>query len=112
EEALRSRTGAFLQVTSSDRYEAIHQAVEERLTAAELVSARRQGAAMTAEETVKFALGSPGQAPAVPAPASAPTAASLLRREGEYWTVTFDGETFRLKDAKGLRYLDTLLRNP
>jgi tetratricopeptide (TPR) repeat protein len=41
-----------------------------------------------------------------------PPAAGVFRREGQFWTIRFDGETFRLKDAKGLRFLAELLRNP
>jgi non-specific serine/threonine protein kinase len=36
----------------------------------------------------------------------------MFRREGEYWTITYRGTVLRLKDAKGLRYLAQLLRNP
>jgi tetratricopeptide (TPR) repeat protein len=38
--------------------------------------------------------------------------ANLFRREGEYWSVTFEGDSFRLKDSKGLRYLAKLLARP
>ncbi len=41
---------------------------------------------------------------------AAPT--NLFRREGEYWSVTFEGDSFRLKDSKGLRYLAKLLARP
>lgn len=36
----------------------------------------------------------------------------VFRREGEYWFVVFEGDVFRLRDSKGLRYLATLLANP
>jgi hypothetical protein len=36
----------------------------------------------------------------------------LIRREGDYWTIAYDGAVVRLRDAKGLRYLDHLLRHP
>jgi len=36
----------------------------------------------------------------------------VIRREGEYWTVIFDGATCRLRDSNGLRYLAYLLRHP
>jgi hypothetical protein len=39
-------------------------------------------------------------------------ARQIIRREGEYWTLVFAGETCRLKDTVGLRYLDVLLRHP
>jgi hypothetical protein len=36
----------------------------------------------------------------------------VFRREGEYWSIAFTGEAFRLKDIKGLHYLAQLLRHP
>jgi hypothetical protein len=36
----------------------------------------------------------------------------IIRREGEYWTIVYAGETCRLKDTKGLSYLSHLLRRP
>jgi len=36
----------------------------------------------------------------------------VFRREGEYWTIEFEGAVARLKDAKGLHYLAHLLRYP
>jgi tetratricopeptide (TPR) repeat protein len=35
-----------------------------------------------------------------------------FRCEGEYWLISFGGETCRLRDAKGLRYLRRLLAEP
>jgi tetratricopeptide (TPR) repeat protein len=37
---------------------------------------------------------------------------NAIRREGDYWTVVFEGSLVRLRDSKGLRYLATLLANP
>ena len=36
----------------------------------------------------------------------------VFRREGDYWTVRYQGSVVRLKDAKGLRHLARLLANP
>jgi hypothetical protein len=36
----------------------------------------------------------------------------VFRREGEYWTVAYEGQSFRLRDAKGIRYLARLLAEP
>jgi hypothetical protein len=36
----------------------------------------------------------------------------VFRREGEYWSIAFDGQAFRLKDTKGLHYPAHLLRHP
>ncbi|HVO27198.1 MAG TPA: AAA family ATPase [Candidatus Margulisiibacteriota bacterium] len=64
---------------------------------------------------------------AAPAPPAAPLAAAddaagsvdrraprsgVLRREGDYWTIGFDGRTVRVKHSKGLQYLVHLLRHP
>ena len=37
---------------------------------------------------------------------------AVFRREGDYWTVAYAGETAHLRDVKGLRYLACLLRRP
>jgi hypothetical protein len=37
---------------------------------------------------------------------------SVFRREGDYWSVIYEGSVVRLRDSKGLRYLATLLANP
>ncbi len=36
----------------------------------------------------------------------------VFRREGDYWAVGRGDSLFRLKDSKGLRYIDELLRSP
>jgi tetratricopeptide (TPR) repeat protein len=36
----------------------------------------------------------------------------VFRREGDYWCVTFDGHTERVRDLKGMRYLARLLADP
>ena len=36
----------------------------------------------------------------------------VFRRQGEYWTITYDGQTFRLRHTKGLAYIAHLLRHP
>jgi predicted ATPase len=47
---------------------------------------------------------------------AAPNVRSAARgvfcKEGEYWSVGYDGKSFRLKDSKGLGYLAHLLRHP
>jgi CheY-like chemotaxis protein len=37
---------------------------------------------------------------------------ALFRREGEFWTIAFEGAAFRLRDSKGLHYIAALLRSP
>ena len=37
---------------------------------------------------------------------------NVFRREGDYWTVTFDGSTVRVRNVKGMHYLARLLADP
>jgi tetratricopeptide (TPR) repeat protein len=42
-----------------------------------------------------------------------PTASvNAFRREGDYWSVVFEGHTVRVRDLKGMRYLARLLAEP
>jgi tetratricopeptide (TPR) repeat protein len=51
-----------------------------------------------------------------PAAASAPPGpdanANVFRREGDLWLVSFDGDSVRLRDLKGMHYLTRLLTDP
>ncbi len=47
-----------------------------------------------------------------PPPNPQPPAPNTFRLEGEYWTVSFAGETCRLKDARGLHFIVHLLQQP
>ncbi|MDP9068371.1 MAG: AAA family ATPase [Actinomycetota bacterium] len=38
--------------------------------------------------------------------------AYTFRREGDYWTIEYQSDVIRVKDSKGMRYLDILLRAP
>ncbi len=53
-----------------------------------------------------------GERPVPKVQALALSLACLFHREGEYWSISFDGEEFRLRDSKGLRYLAQLLMSP
>ena len=37
---------------------------------------------------------------------------NVFRREGDYWSVVFEGRTVRVRDLKGVRYLARLLADP
>ncbi|MDR7453677.1 MAG: AAA family ATPase [Armatimonadota bacterium] len=57
------------------------------------------------------------EAPAGPttAPAGAvavPATRNVLRREGDYWTLIYEGSVVRVRDTKGLRHLSRLLTAP
>jgi tetratricopeptide (TPR) repeat protein len=44
--------------------------------------------------------------------ARAATETNVFRREGDYWSVVFEGRTVRVRDLKGMRYLAQLLAHP
>jgi hypothetical protein len=44
--------------------------------------------------------------------ASATSGSNVFRREGDYWSVVFEGRTVRVRDLKGMRYLAQLLAHP
>jgi hypothetical protein len=50
--------------------------------------------------------------PGDPGPSVGSVQKGVFRKEGEYWTVGYGREAFRLKDTKGLGYLAHLLRHP
>jgi hypothetical protein len=37
---------------------------------------------------------------------------AVFRNEGEFWTIAYRGQMFRLRDVKGLRYIASLLATP
>ena len=88
------------------------------LLAAALGTARRLGMTVFAERAGDDLARAGGDGPPGQAPPRAVGAAdgiaswSVCRREGEYWSIAFAGQGFRLKDVKGLHYLAYLLRNP
>jgi tetratricopeptide (TPR) repeat protein len=59
------------------------------------------------ERSIAAAMGSETELPADVA-----AAAAVFRREGEYWTIAFEGAAFRLRDSKGLQYVARLLAAP
>ncbi len=37
---------------------------------------------------------------------------NVFRKEGEYWTILFEGSVFRLRDTLGMQYISRLIANP
>src|SRR5262249_19673627 len=70
-------------------------------------------AGRTAAELGMVRLGRLLSSPEPTGPRPEPEAATaVFRRAGDWWWVGFAGETFRVKDTKGARYLVALLRHP
>lgn len=76
----------------------------QELLAASLETARSLGLVTLAGRVERV----DGSAPAPRAPAATAT----FRREGEYWSIVYEEDAFRLRDSKGLRYLARLLSAP
>ena len=99
-------------------YEAAHSRIG--LAAAHRVSGNEQAAALeqSAARAILEAIEAPSMAPQVTAVHQEPTeaqvtsSANVFLREGDYWTVTFEGDTVRVRDLKGMRYLARLLADP
>lgn len=60
-------------------------------------------------ESVQVAMSPMGEPSLAELPDSAD---AVFRREGDYFSISFGGDTFRLRDSKGLRYLSSLLAAP
>ena len=77
-----------------------------KLRQAALATARSLGMlALEARITEELAIKQEQDEPTV-------TTGYLFRLEGDYWTVAFDAETIRIRDAKGMRHLARLLTEP
>jgi hypothetical protein len=48
----------------------------------------------------------------VRAPTAATLAEAVFRREGEYWSIVYERDAFRLRHSKGLQYLARLMAAP
>src|SRR5262249_60182564 len=86
------------------------------LAAQALATAREVGMKLLEAKVVELrAAAGLGEEPS-PAPRpegpSTPEAAAVFRREGDVWTIAYDGKGLRLKDAKGVQYIARLLRHP
>jgi hypothetical protein len=85
------------------------------LSAQALATAREVGMKPLEAKVVELraAAGLGAETSAEPAPAGAPTPAApaVFQRDGDFWTIAYDGQRWRLRDAKGLQYIAHLLRH-
>jgi hypothetical protein len=88
-----------------DRRQALELFSEALATFRALGMAPLERSAATRREELLAETGAPPRA-------VSPPHANLFRREGEYWSVAYQGKLLRLKDAKGVRYVARLLREP
>jgi tetratricopeptide (TPR) repeat protein len=68
--------------------------------------------ALYQEARAAQACGDVGPARQTPLPSPSREHFAVFRREADYWSIVFDGQTARLHDSKGLQYLARLLAEP
>jgi tetratricopeptide (TPR) repeat protein len=87
---------------------------DEPRAALELGAARRAFEHLGVEPTTSRPAGTETEAGADTAHASSPNVPnpSLFLLEGDFWSVTFEGQTVRVRDVKGMTYLARLLAEP
>jgi tetratricopeptide (TPR) repeat protein len=71
-----------------------------------------QAAAAVLEGIESAGVGEPVAQAELPGQREPAAETSLFRREGDYWSVVFEGRTVRVRDLKGIRYLAQLLAAP
>jgi len=121
----RSSVSSTLAAYQWNDIVAPYESAAARLLLGQALTAAGHGARGNAETAAagamfdRLELPSPPQTAAMPPspPAREVRASSTAEehrfcREGDYWSVVFDGRTTRLRDAKGLRYLARLLTQP
>jgi hypothetical protein len=86
------------------------------LAAQALATAREVGMKPLEADVLELqaAAGLAGAERVAPAPeaSSMPAAPAIFRRDGDVWTIAYEGKGLRLKDAKGVQYIACLLRRP
>ena len=121
DDAARAEQSLYEAVRLWNEVGAPYEAAVARMSLAEAHSASgSEHRAVLERQAARTILDGIAAAPAPTAPVEhqdaldeRPTAGgNIFRREGDYWTVTFDGHTVRVRDLKGMRYLARLLADP
>ncbi len=85
------------------------------LAAQALATARTVGMkpleAKVTELQAAAGLGEEPRAEPVPEALPTPATPAVFQRDGDFWTIAYEGKRIRLKDAKGLQYIAHLLRH-
>jgi tetratricopeptide (TPR) repeat protein len=85
------------------------------LVRASLATARELGMPALERQAAELArtLGMPEPAsPVQITPVPVLERANEFVREGEYWSISYEGSSFRMRDSKGLQYIATMLASP
>jgi predicted ATPase len=112
EETLRREAGVPFRLGSAERHDAALAALRQRMGEHALAAARREGLAMGREEAVAYALAGYEPEPATQATWAPGPVSGRFRLNGDWWDIAYAGQSLRLRDAKGLRYIHWLLSHP
>lgn len=82
------------------------------LAAAARQTAERLGMAVLLEQVQALELPEAPPSAALGKPRGTSGNRAVYRREGDFWTLQYGGQTRRLRDSRGLRYIANLLRYP
>jgi tetratricopeptide (TPR) repeat protein len=88
-------------------YRAARSAFEQAGASDRVAHAAREAGDAEAEP-----IASEAQPPVLPAAGGSEPSQSIFRRDGDHWSLTFDGRTTLLRNLKGLHYLARLLSEP
>lgn len=115
EERLRTELAAPCQVSTDERRDDLRRTLERSVVREVLTRWWHEGRDLPRDEAIALALALALTSAQDPGPADTTVTrhkSTILRHEGEFWTVAFEGSKFRLRDSKGLRYLALLLAAP
>jgi tetratricopeptide (TPR) repeat protein len=113
--AMLVRRAAAEPAARAGHLQRAHALLTEALAAAQALGMERlHSVARALLDGMDWTTGNTAAAPTAGSDAHPKRAAvvAVFRKEGDYWTVAYEGTTCRLKDAKGLHYLAHLLRHP
>jgi non-specific serine/threonine protein kinase len=111
EQRMRQESGAPFQVDSEGQRANVWRELHQRGDEPTVSGWVREGQLLARDDAVALAL-SESRTQDARDPAAAPESPSVLRREGDYWTVVFADQAFKLRDSKGVQYLALLLGSP
>lgn len=116
EHRFRNEGGTRFRLGPPDRRDTVLETLRRLVDEPSFGDAWQTGLAMGRRDALTYALASDEASPSVQTsprhPGNTDGASCVFRREGEYWTVVFAADTFRLGDTKGLHHLARLLEYP
>jgi len=111
EQRIRRESGAPFHVDSEGQRANVWRELHQRADEPTISGWLREGQLLARDDALALALSDSREQAALD-PVAGPASTSVLRREGDYWTIGFANQAFKLRDSKGVQYLALLLRSP